>query len=195
MARKAGVLKQVKEEFYKGINGLVPWQCSLKERLRWLSGINEEVFLKAAAGMRVRPGAVRLTNALKKDGWRIAIITGGFDILRTVIDEAGVRYDHFYSHKLMFSNGRLAGVKLGFRDKGEVARHLKQLYAPDITVAVGDGWNDLSMFREADLAVGYMPKCMVRPYVDIEVRSFRSLWRLLRLLKAPRESGSRVIGV
>ena len=195
MARKTGVLKQVKEEFYRGINGLAPWQYSFRERIRWLSGISEEVFLEAATEMRVRPGAVKLTNALKKEGWRIAIITGGFDMLRTVIDEAGVRYDHFYSHKLVFNNGRLAGVRLGFRDKGEVARYLKQLYAPNITVAVGDGWNDLGMFREADLAVGYMPKCMVRPYVDVEVRTFRSLWRLLRLLKAPNKRGGRAVRI
>ncbi|MCD6323822.1 MAG: HAD hydrolase family protein, partial [Desulfurococcales archaeon] len=66
--------------------------------------------------------------------------------------------------------------------KGEVARRIKEVINPEVTVAVGDGWNDVPMFKEADLAVGFNPKEAVKPYVDVEVRSFRGLMKVLRLI-------------
>lgn len=122
---------------------------------------------------------------LKAGGWRIFIITGGFTILEPTIKAAGIVCDGFIAHKLTFRNGVLEGCTLTYRDKGEVARKLRETLNPKVTVAVGDGYNDIPMLKEADLAIGFRPKEVVRHYVDAEVRSFKQIWRILHLLSQP----------
>jgi len=140
------------------------------------------VFREVAGQLRVRPGAVKLTKLLRARGWRVFIVTGGFTILERCLRAAGLTYDGFIAHELIFKDGVLEGCTLTYGDKGEVARKLKETLHPKVTVAVGDGCNDIPMLREADLAIGFRPKDIVRHYIDAEVRTFRQVWRILHLL-------------
>ncbi len=140
------------------------------------------MFKEVATSTTVSKAAAKLTRALKERGWMIAIVTGGFDILEETIRRGGLTYDRYLSHKLIFRDDKLWWYELGYEDKGKAARALKEELAPSLTVAIGDGWNDIEMFDEADLAVGFRPKRAVKRHVDVEVAGFRQLWRLLRLL-------------
>ena len=182
VAKLAGLFNRVFKAFYLGINGLASWEGSLRDRVKVLAGLDEDLFLEAARRLKVRRGFSKLTRDLRRVGWRIAVITGGFDLLEGILRKKGVEFDWYFSNKLLFDGGKLKGVEVRYKSKGEVARRLKSICDPDLTVAVGDGWNDIEMFEEADLAVGFRPKCVIRPFIDVEVRRARGLWRLLRLL-------------
>ena len=77
----------------------------------------------------------------------------------------------------------LSGHTLTYGDKGEVARKLKETLNPKVTVAVGDGYNDIPMLKEADLAIGFRPKEAIKHHVDAEVKTFKQLWRILHPLR------------
>ena len=182
VAKRAGIYDEVRREFCDGINGHTPWIESLERRISLLRGVPRHLFEEIASSTTVNRAAVKFTRALKGRGWTIAVVTGGFDILEETIRRGGLTYDRYLSHKLVFRDDKLWWYELGYEDKGMAARDLKKELVPDLTVAVGDGWNDVGMFDEADLAVGFRPKRAVRRHVDVEVPGFRQLWRLLRLL-------------
>jgi len=140
------------------------------------------VFREAAEALRLRCGAAKLIRLLKARGWSVFIVTGGFTVLEPTLRARGFMHDGFVAHELIFRDGVLEGCTLTYRDKGEVARRLKEEIQPSMTVAVGDGYNDIPMLKEADLAIGFRPKEIVRHYIDAEVRTFKQLWRILRLL-------------
>ena len=182
VAKRSGLYARIKEEFLHGIDGFKPWHESICRRVALLRGVKEEVFWETAKQLRVRPGAVKLTKLLKARGWHVFIVTGGFTILEHAIKAAGITCDGFIAHELIFKDGVLDGCILTYKDKGEVARKLKETLNPKVTVAIGDGYNDIPMLREADLALGFRPKEIVRHYVDAEVRTFKQIWRILHLL-------------
>ncbi len=182
VAKRSGLYARIKEEFLHGINGFKPWHEALCRRIDLLRGVREEVFCEVAKQLRVRPGAAKLTKLLRARGWHVFIVTGGFTILEPSIKAAGIECDGFIAHELTFRNGALDGCTLTYRDKGEVARKIKETLNPKVTVAVGDGYNDIPMMKEADLAIGFRPKEIVRHYIDAEVRTFKQIWRILHLL-------------
>ena len=176
-AERAGKEKyeKVLEEFQKGITGEQKWIDGLKNRIEILKGTPLEFAEEVVNNVDMEPGAAELTQALKANGWYVAIVSGGFDILKQALDRCGIAYDRFLSHKLIFEQGALAGVELSFEDKGEAARKLKDELKPDFVVAVGDGWNDVPMLIEANVAVGFNPKPKLRNYIHISAYSIEEL--------------------
>jgi phosphoserine phosphatase len=182
VARKAGVYRSVWREFHLGANGGVDWIRSLETRLRLLRGVPRETVIDAVDSMRPALGAIKLTRLLAERGWVIAIVTGGFDVLEKTLRDNALVYHYYYSHRLIFRNNKLWWYEPGYKDKKDVVQKLKDELKPELTVAIGDGWNDIGMFSVADIAVGFNVKCGVKPFVDLEATSFRSLWKLLRYL-------------
>lgn len=182
LAKRAGVYKLVRREFQIGANGGVDWLSNLESRLRLLRGVPRDLVESVVESLKPSPGAVKLTRLLRERGWVVTIVTGGFDVMESVLKRASLAYHYYYSHKLVFRDGRLWWYKPGYKDKGEVVESLKKRLRPRLTVAVGDGWNDISMFESADIAIGFNVKCGVKPFIDFEATSFKSMWKLLKLL-------------
>ncbi len=179
LAELAGKYEEVLREFSAGINGRSSWLESLHRRIEILRGTPKELAEEVAARFDLEPGAAELTRALKDDGWYVAVVSGGFDLVKPSLDRCGLRYDRFMSHRLVFEDGRLSGVELGFPDKGAAARRLKEEIRPDFVVAVGDGWNDVPMLSEADLAIGFRPKPILEGYIHMGASSIDELSRIL----------------
>ena len=167
----------------KGISGTIPWNKSLLKRLSLLRGVSEEVFMDTAESMQVREYVPATLKELHREGWAIYIVTGGFDILEKVLIRNNVSYEGYISHSLISREGKLQGGIRRYRDKGEVARKLKKLINPTVTVAVGDGHNDIGMFMESDIAIGFKPKKTVEPYIHLKIDEFRDLEHYLYLLR------------
>ena len=77
----------------------------------------------------------------------------------------------------------LSGHTPTYEDKEEVAKKLKETLNPKVTVVVGDGYNDIPMLKEADLAIGFRPKEVIKHHVGAEAKTFKQLWRILHPLR------------
>jgi phosphoserine phosphatase len=149
--------KEYAELFFAGEIDYVEW-ARLDASL-WKGHTREEV-MEWANSVEYMEGAEELIEFLKENNFRIAILSSGLMCLaKRVGEELGA--DYVYANELVFDDGgRITGEVnplVDFKSKGAILRELKKELRPGLTVAVGDGYNDISMFKEADVAIAINP--------------------------------------
>ncbi|AFL95727.1 phosphoserine phosphatase [Thermococcus cleftensis] len=149
--------KEYAELFFSGKIDYAEW-AELDASL-WRGHTKEEI-MEWVRSVEYMEGAGELIDFLRRNDFRIAILSSGLLCLaRKVGEELGV--DYVFANELIFDeNGSITGKVnpiVDFRSKGAILRGLKEELKPELTVAVGDGYNDLSMFREADVAIAINP--------------------------------------
>lgn len=167
-----------------GIRGEINWEEGLRRRVHALRGIKFEDAKKLAEGLPLMPGAKELCSALKKAGWKMIAVSGGFTIITDRL-KADLGIDRIFSNDLIFKDGRLDGVTMHVTsDKAAAVRDtIKEwgIRKEDIVVVV-DGANDLKLFALAGYTVGFCPVDVVREKADVSIDQ-RDLSLLLNLLK------------
>src|SRR5215216_7890059 len=94
-----------------GIRGEINWEEGLRRRVRALRGIKYEEAKKISESLPIMPGAKELCSALKKAGWKMIAVSGGFTIITDRLkDELGL--DKIFSNELIFTNGKLDGINV-----------------------------------------------------------------------------------
>jgi phosphoserine phosphatase len=167
-----------------GIRGEINWEEGLRRRVQALRGIKYEDAKKLAEGLPLMPGAKELCVALKKAGWKMIAVSGGFTIITDRL-KADLGIDKIFSNELLFKDGKLDSVTMHVTsDKAAAVRDtIKEwgIRKEDIVVVV-DGANDLKLFAIAGFTVGFCPVDVVREKAD-ETIDKRDLSLLLHLLK------------
>ena len=104
---------------------------------------------------------------LKKYGYKIAILSGGFTYFGNYLkNKYGI--DYVYANELEIIDGKLTGNYLGEvvdgKRKAELLKLISQVEKVDIaqTIAVGDGANDLPMLATAGLGIAFHAKPKVK---------------------------------
>lgn len=167
-----------------GIRGEINWEEGLKKRVYALRGISYEEAKRIGESLPIMPGAKELCSALKKAGWKMIAVSGGFTIITDRLkDELGL--DKIFSNELIFKDGKLENVTLNVTsDKAAAVRQTIKdwgIRKEDIVVVV-DGANDLKLFAIAGFTVGFCPVDIVRQKADESIDQ-RDLTLLLHLLK------------
>ncbi len=123
----------------------------------WLGRSREEI-LEWANSVEYNDYAFELVEFLRENGFKIALLSSGLMCLAGRVARE-LKADYVFANELVFKDGKVAGVipRVDFEGKGVILRQLKEQLKPELTVAVGDGLNDLSMFREADVAIAINP--------------------------------------
>lgn len=145
------------------MRGELVFEQALERRLEILRDVTEDV-LRRAYDERVRlmPGARTLVMTMRAHGAFTALVSGGFSYFTARVREAA-GFDIDRANRLIFENGRLAGVakpilgaetKLAMLEELRLARGL----ARADTLAVGDGANDIPMIEAAGLGVAFRAK-------------------------------------
>lgn len=167
-----------------GIRGDIVWEEGLRRRVHALRGIRYEDAKEIAEKLPLMYGAKELCSTLKKAGWKMIAVSGGFTLITDRLkDELGL--DKIFSNELIFKDGVLDDVKLTVTsDKAAAVLPTIKDYGirKEDTVVVVDGANDLKLFDIAELRVGFVPADVVRDRAD-EVIPSKDLTILLHLLQ------------
>lgn len=164
LADRAGVGEQVRAITESAMRGEIDFKESFTRRVALLKGLDASVMQEIAESMPITEGADRLMKVLKKCGYKIAILSGGFTYFGEYLQR---RYgiDYVYANELEIDeDGKLTGHYLGEivdgHRKAELLRLIAQVEKVNLaqTIAVGDGANDLPMLSEAGLGIAFHAK-------------------------------------
>jgi phosphoserine phosphatase len=166
LAKRAGVGEQVSRITEAAMRGELNFAESFKQRMALLKGLDEKVLIEIAENLPLTEGAERLFRALKKYGFKTAILSGGFTYFGKYLqNKLGI--DYMFANQLEISDGKLTGNYIGEiidgPKKAELLRNIafKEDIYLEQTVAVGDGSNDLPMINVAGLGIAFHAKPIV----------------------------------
>ena len=167
LAIRAGVGDQVKAITEAAMRGEIDFCESFRQRCALLKGLDVSVMQEIAENLPITEGVDRLMRILKKVGFKIAILSGGFTYFGNYLKQK-YNIDYIYANELEVENGKLTGRHVGDivdgKRKAELLRLIAQVENVDIrqTVAVGDGANDLPMISIAGLGIAFHAKPKVK---------------------------------
>lgn len=164
LAARAGVGEQVRAITERAMRGEIDFKESFEERVALLKGLDVSVMKEIAENMPITEGVDRLMSVLKRCGYKIAILSGGFTYFGEFLQR---RYgiDYVYANELEIDEsgkltGRYTGEIVDGQRKAELLKLIAQVEKVNLaqTIAVGDGANDLPMISEAGLGIAFHAK-------------------------------------
>jgi phosphoserine phosphatase len=176
LAKAHGVYDKVSAVTERAMQGEMDYDESLRQRLALLRGMNVEVLQTLAAELPLTEGAERLIRALRRLGYRTAVISGGFSIAADAL-KARLGIDYACSNTLEIKEGKLTGNVVGPIVNGKRKAELLETIAQaegvllDQVIAVGDGANDLAMLEKAGLGIAFRAKPKLREAADTSISS------------------------
>jgi len=163
MAQKAGVFKEVSRITEKAMRGDIDFEESLTQRVALLKGLKMEALEGIRNEMKLSEGAEELVETLKRLGFKLGLVSGGFDYFSNFLKER-LGLDFAFANQLEIRNGALTGKVLGkIVDSTYKAKIVNMVSTEegvllDQTVAIGDGANDGLMLGQAGLGIAYNAK-------------------------------------
>jgi phosphoserine phosphatase len=174
LARAHGVAAQVAAVTERAMAGEMEYDEALRCRLALLRGLDVGVLRRLAAELPLSDGAERLVRALRRLGYRTAVLSGGFSIAADAL-KAQLGIDYAYSNVLEIEAGKLTGRVIGpiinAQRKAELLDTIAQTEGVllDQVIAVGDGANDLLMLEKAGLGIAFRAKPKLRAAADLAI--------------------------
>jgi phosphoserine phosphatase len=163
--------KEIWDITIKGISGEINWEEGLKERVHALRGIDYNRAYEIAQSLEIMPGAIQLCSFLKKSGWKIVAVSGGFTIITDRLIKE-LYLDKIFSNKLIFKNNKLDDVDISVTsDKSlSVKSYIEDNgYTKDEVIVVVDGANDLKLFNLSSFTVGFCAVELVKKKADVVI--------------------------
>jgi phosphoserine phosphatase len=174
----------------RAMRGEIDFETSLRERVACLAGLPVQVLDDVRASVRLTSGARTLCGTLRRLGFTLAVVSGGFiEIVQPLAAELGIQ--HARANQLEVMDGKLTGGLVGpVIDRAAKAEALRDFAAAEDlplarTIAIGDGANDLDMLAAAGMGVAFNAKPLVRAKADTSV-SLPHLDAVLHLLGISR---------
>ncbi len=185
-----GVESEISELTKKAMEGDLDFETALKERAALLKGASVENIKEVVSKIPLMEGAEETIAELKKRGYKIATITGSFEIIANRMkDNLGL--DYAFSNVLHEEEGKLTGEVSGPLVTGSKAEILKEIMEmekvkADESAAVGDGANDVSMLEEAGLGIAFNAKPVLKEKADVVIEK-KDLREILNVFSEEEE--------
>ncbi|WKD58787.1 phosphoserine phosphatase SerB [Corynebacterium caspium] len=191
LAAYAGREAEVAAITERAMRGELDFEESLRERVAALAGLDAAVISKVAGAIELSPGARTTVRTLKRMGYTVAVVSGGFNQVLTGLAQE-LDLDYVRANELEIIDGKLTGKVLGkVVDRAAKAEFLAEFAAKEglkmhQTVAVGDGANDIDMISAAGLGIAFNAKPALQKVADTAVNS-PFLDEVLYMLGIPRD--------
>lgn len=174
LAKEIGIEKEVKEITDKAMQGELDFFESLQKRVSLLKGMKVETVNRICENLPIMNGAKEAVEGLKKLGFRVVCFSGGFkNATVPFCEKLGI--DCEFSNILHEKDGVLTGLVGGemmfSTSKGEVLKRIQKItgISQSDTIAIGDGANDLSMFKHAGKKVAFCAKPVLKKEANIVI--------------------------
>ncbi len=191
LADFAGIKHEIAAITERAMQGELDFESALRERVLLLRDLSEDAIAEClATRIAPMPGARVLVQTLKAKGCRTVLVTGGFHQFADPVAEQ-LGFEHVVANRLGIEGGRLTGGLIGgITDSGVkkavLIAEAAQLGEGTVTLATGDGANDIPMLEAATYGLAYRAKPKARAAADGWVDR-GDLTGVLELLGIPRE--------
>ena len=185
-AREIGIGDKVKEITDRAMRGELDFFESLTERVSFLKGFPVDKINEICTKLPLMNGAEEVVSGLKAKGYKVVCFSGGFRNATTLFAQK-LGLDGEFANILHSKDGVLTGLVGGemmFNDsKGQMLQRLQKILdvTPENTIAVGDGANDLSMFKYAGKRIAFCAKPVLKENANIIVEE-KDLSKMLKYI-------------
>jgi len=186
LAKEVGVEEEVSKITKKAMAGELDFFESLVKRVSLLKGLSVDKVDEVCHSLPYMKGAKDTIKELKDRDFKVVVFSGGF---RNATDYAKdiLGYDASFSNILHSKNGILSGLvggdmMFGF-SKGDMLQRVQVLLGAsmDDTVVVGDGANDVSMFKYAKTKVAFCANEILKKEANIVIEQ-KDLTKIVEFL-------------
>lgn len=156
--------------------GLVSLRRALRSIYMFFKGMTLDRFISLFEGVPLMPGVENVFGELKKDGFKIVLISSG--IPRVALERLGEKLgvDHVSGLEIGLSDGFLTGEVWGDviepEGKGIALRRIinDEGLAPCYCIGVADDRNNLSMLQLCDLKIAHNPDFVLSYRSDYAIK-------------------------
>ena len=171
-ARELGIEEKVKEITDKAMRGEADFFESLTERVALLKGLPLTKVDEICHNLPLMKGAEAVVKGLKEKGYKVVCFSGGFrNATIHFAEQLGLdgEFANILHSKDGFLTGEVGGEMMFNDSKGQMLLRLQKLLGvnKENTIAIGDGANDLSMFKYAGTRIAFCAKPIVKENADI----------------------------
>ena len=167
LADFAGIKHQIAAITERAMQGELDFESALRERVMLLRDLSEGAILECLeTRIEPIPGAKTLVETLKSKGCRTVLVTGGFHHFADPV-AAGLGFDRVVGNRLVVENGSLTGglhepITDSAVKKSVLLEELAELGEGAVSLATGDGANDIPMLQVADYGFAFRAKPKAR---------------------------------
>jgi len=168
IADLVGIKPRIAAITASAMRGEIDFRASLTQRVALLAGLDVAALARVyEERLQLSPGAERMLAGFRRAGAKTLLVSGGFTYFTDRL-KARLGLDYTLSNTLEEIDGRLTGRLVGAIVDGaakaeEFSRLAREFRGNDgLTVAFGDGANDLPMLARADVSIAYRAKPVVR---------------------------------
>lgn len=174
IARETNFAKEIAEITAKGMRGEIDFFESLEMRVALLKGVKLETVNEICNNLPIMNGAKETIQELHKKGYKCVCFSGGFKNATVLFaDKLNLdgEFANIFHTKNNILTGKVGGEMMFSNSKGDMLVRLQKLLnvSYDDTLAVGDGANDLSMFKYAKKKAAFCAKEVLKKEANIVI--------------------------
>ena len=188
--REVGREEEISQITSRAMRGELDFESSLRKRVSLLAGLPVSVFEKVFNSIHLSPNAQKFVSILEKNAILVGLVSGGFSpIVERLAKSLGITY--FSANQLEVKDGFLTGELVGAIISPEVKQATLEKWrkelklSKEITVAIGDGANDLLMLESAGIGVAFCAKEVLKKEIPnhVDKRDFLEVLPLIDFLE------------
>lgn len=155
LAKLKKLEERVKEITLSGIRGEISWEEGLRQRINLLKGASYEDASSVADSLPLMRNAKETCETIRKLGYKIVAISGGFDLIADRVEkELGLNC--VFANRLIFRYGRLVDVELKVTsDKASILKKLLE--------------KNGEVYKGPNLKIAFNAQSIVKEYADVVI--------------------------